>query len=91
MYLGPLLGVGLHCRVIFTSVNKIETIFEEARENVKFERDSSFSVLRATFHSLERFRVMLTANGNRQIQVLENSKAIVMAKNNVKQLIVGWK
>ena len=34
---------------------------------------------------------MLTANGNRQIQVLENSKAIVMAKNNVKQLIVGWK
>ena len=73
MYVGPLLRVGLHCRVIFTSVNKIETIFEGPRENVKFERDSSFSFLRATFHSLEKFRVTLTANGNRQIQVLENS------------------
>ena len=73
MYVGPPLRVALHCRVIFTSVNKIETIFEGPRENVKFEQDSSFSFLRAIFHSLERFQATLTANGNRQIQALENS------------------
>ena len=54
----PRLWVDLHYRVILTSVNKIETMFEGPGENVKFEQGSIFT---------------FTANGKRQIQVLENS------------------
>lgn len=40
------LSVDLHYGVIFTSVNKIETMFEGPRENVKFEQGSIFTSTR---------------------------------------------